>query len=128
MKVSLENKRENSFLSILIKKYLTSDCEELLKIVNSLIEFLINHVEIDKSSIEFVFQELAVCFRFEQTILNEHLLKKFMDILKLLFGQKLSYFKPKNFFYLSGSSSIKVNEKLLDEERIKLSDVHNFFY
>ena len=122
-KVSSENKKENSFLSILIKKYFITNCQEIMKIVMDLIEFLLNHVEFDKSNMEYVFQEIAVCFRHEKTILDENLLKKFMGILKLLCGEKLSYLKPKNFIYLSGSSSIKVNEKLLDQDRIKLSNV-----
>lgn len=124
MKISSDNRRENnSFLTILIKKYLTSNCEELLKILKDLIEFLINNVEFDKNSIEFIFQELAVCYRFNQTILNDFLLNKFLNLLKLLLGEKLSYSKPKNYFYLSGFSCIKINEKILDEERIKLSNV-----
>ena len=73
-KVSSENKKENSFLSILIKKYFITNCQEIMKIVMDLIEFLLNHVEFDKSNMEYVFQEIAVCFRHEKTILDENLL------------------------------------------------------
>ncbi len=123
MKISSENPKEMNILSILIRKYLTTDNIEIIKILNEMIEFFINNIAFNKSSMELIFQELAVFFRSDCLLLTEILLKKFLKIFKILLGEKLCYSKPKNYFYLSGSSCIRVNEKILEEERIKLSNV-----
>ena len=123
MKISSDNEKESNFLTILIKKYLTTECNEIISILYEFIELIINQVSFDKSCIEFIFQELAKFYQSNQYILTENLLYKFIKLFKLLLGEKLCYTKPKNYFYLSGSSSIKVNEKILEEERIKLSNV-----
>jgi hypothetical protein len=123
MKISSENPKEMNILSILIKKYLITEKIEIIKILNEMIEFFINNISLDKSSMEFIFQELSIFFRSDLVLLNEILLNKFLKIFKILLGEKLSYTKPKNYFYLSGSSCIRVNEKILEEERLKISNV-----
>ena len=48
---------------------------------------------------------------------------KYINLLKIFYGENLNNYDPKNYFYFSGSSSIRVNELKLEEERIKLKNV-----
>jgi hypothetical protein len=48
---------------------------------------------------------------------------RYLEILKVLYGERLNPTKPKNYFYLSGNASIKVQTKYLEEDKLKLNNV-----
>ena len=50
---------------------------------------------------------------------------KYIDILKILYGERINPNKPKNYFYFSAKGSIKVNTKYLENERIKIINVNH---
>jgi len=60
--------------------------------------------------------------------LTDKLINKYIDLLKILYGEKLIEFKPTQYFYFNGNGGIKVNEKSLEEEKIKLNNVILYLY
>ena len=51
-------------------------------------------------------------------------MKSYLELLKILYGERINPSKPKNYFYLSGTGSIRVQMKSLEEEKIKINNVH----
>jgi hypothetical protein len=90
----------------------------LYQSIKDCLENLLNNVDCSKGVFEFVYQKLAKLYRNPE--INKNQFNKFLVILKLLYGDKLNPVKPSNYFYFSGNGAIRVDDKRLAEEKLKL--------
>jgi hypothetical protein len=116
-----------SFPILLLKLYISTENNEIINLVKDVFEMMINNANIDASNYEFISQHLSKSFRDNTFTLNEKVLNKYLEILKVLYGERLNPSKPKNYFYFSGSGSIRVNQKRLEDDKIKINNVKILF-
>jgi len=101
--------------------------DQLSRTILDCLEVLINNIVLKKEVVEFVYQKISLYYKIlnkfpeEKSIQSKSLIKKIIDLLKILYGEKLNVEKPYNYFYFSGNGSLKVFEKALQEEKIKLN-------
>ena len=113
------------FSLILLKIFINSDNEKIQKSIKEIFEILINNVNIKAFNYEYVSQEISFYFRQNEVKITEIKMDKYIDILKILYGERINPNKPKNYFYFSAKGSIKVNTKYLENERIKIINVNH---
>ena len=125
MSIILRNDSFNAknLLTILCDIYINTSNVQLIKTIKELLTTLSNNGNITKENLDFVYQKLSIYFRDNKMEITQELLIKYIDILKILYGENMNNPFPRNYFYFSGSSSIRINELILEEERIKLNNV-----
>jgi hypothetical protein len=107
--------------------FLNNSNSHVLTLCREILEGLVNYINISRNVFEYLYQQIAEFFRKEMD-LTDKLINKYIDLLKILYGEKLIEFKPTQYFYLNGNGGIKVNEKSLEEEKIKLNNVILYLY
>lgn len=123
-RISKNNTNINeSLIMILVKLFLTENKKEILTLVREILEILINNVDISINVFEYLYQQLAEYYRKDMDLTNLKLMK-FIDLLKILYGEKQIKFMPRNYFYFTGEGSISVSEKALEENKFKLTNVN----
>jgi hypothetical protein len=126
--ISTKEETNINFHLILIKIYLKSDNQDLLNIIKEILELQINNVNVNKKTFDYLSQVLSEYFNdVKSPAPNSKIINKYLDIYKLLYGERLNASKPKNYFYMSGTASIVVNSKKLDKEKLKITNVI-FYY
>ncbi len=108
---------------ILIDRYLNSSDIQIQSIIKDIFNSLINNSFLTKVVTDYLFQSLSTFFHEENKELNSGMMVKYFELLKIFYGENLNNPMPKNYFYFSGSSSIRVNELKLEHEKIKLKNV-----
>jgi hypothetical protein len=104
---------------VLIILFLSSNTEShLYNSIKVCLENLVNNINCNKEVFEFVYQKLAKQYR--SSYVDKGLIDKFLELLKILYGERLNSVKPGNYFYFSGNGAIRVDDKRLAEEKLKL--------
>ena len=111
------------FTDILLKIFLSSDRNEIRCVIKDIFEILLNNSNISSQNYEYIFQDIVKYFRKSDLKVEAPIMDRYLEILKVLYGERLNPTKPKNYFYLSGTASIKVQTKYLEEDRLKLNNV-----
>ena len=112
---------------ILIDRYLVSSDKTIHCIIKEILISFINNSYFTKEIIDYVLQSLSKFFYEESKELDKEMLLKFLELLKIFYGENLYNHLHRNYFYFSGSSSIRVNELKLEHEKIKLKNVNILF-
>ncbi len=107
----------------LLKIFLSSDKAEIRSVIKDIFEILLNNSNINSQNYEYIFQDIVKYFRKSDLKVEVHIMDRYLEILKVLYGERLNPTKPKNYFYLSGNASIKVQTKYLEEDKLKLNNV-----
>lgn len=119
--IFVKNLKKLNLFHILIDSYILSDSIIMESSIKECLEELVNNVECKKEIIEAVYQKMSVYYRIpleEKQSLEKSLFIKFLQLLKIFYGEKLNIVPPNNFFYFSGNGYIGV--KKLEEEKISL--------
>jgi hypothetical protein len=104
---------------VLISIFLNSEIDTGLYVsIKDCLEGLVNTVNCNKEVFEFVYQKLAKLYR--NPTVDKSVVEKFLVIFKILYGEGLNYAKPGNYFYFSGNGAIRVDDKRLAEDKLKL--------
>lgn len=119
---SVNSSETNNLIIILCNTYLATSNDFLIKNIQKLLTTITNNISVKKENLDYIYQCLSHYFRNCEEI-SCKLMDKYINLLKIFYGENLNNYDPKNYFYFSGSSSIRVNELKLEEERIKLKNV-----
>lgn len=94
----------------------------VLTLCREILEGFVNYINISRNVFEYLYQQIAEYFR-REIDLTDIIMNKYINLLKILYGEKQIEFKPNNYFYFNGNGGIKVNEKSLEDDKIKMSNV-----
>ena len=112
------------FSLILLKIFIGSENKEIHSLIKDIFEILLNNININAFNYEYVYQNLVIYFRQNDKKITVDKMSRYLDILKILYGERINASKPKNYFYFSGNACIKVQSKYFEEEKIKISNVN----
>lgn len=114
------------FTQNLIKIFLSCDKNEIRLVIKDIFEILLNNTNITAINYEFIFQDVVKYFREVNLKIDNKIMDRYLDILKIMYGERLNPAKPKNYFYLSGTGCIRVHNKYFEEEKLKLNNVFRY--
>lgn len=119
----LPNTKYNIY-QVLIDIYINSQTEILTNSIKDCLEVMINNLDSNKEVFEFIYQKLSIYYRMKQENrdqLDNTLFNKYLSLLKVLYGERLNTSRPGNYFYFSGNGALRLDDKKLSEDKIKLN-------
>ena len=112
------------FSLILLKIFIVPENKEIHSLIKDIFVVLLNNISINAFNYEYVYQNLVIYFRQNDKKITVDKMSRYLDILKILYGERINASKPKNYFYFSGNACIKVQSNYFEEEKIKISNVN----